>query len=279
MLDKPEDERLALVLAARYGSRAARGKLGERAACPAVWNAALGKPGPIARNFRELAKERTLVCTDRSPARATEAQARKHVCRGCGYGDEDLGDQCAGEGPWVISSGYMTFTFFYFFVAPLPGGTYFYSYEQNPEYRVEAGHLLQAAPHRGDLPLSLTHQDSFVQGHFSGPGSDDPSITSNGVWSDEEDSEGTPVDGGTMVCQTARDSDTHLGDFRGIPTLLDVAPRETTAYSLKTRRERFTIAVYGGDVQIAVVGDQVHVTGEGCDTNVPLPADAPWPAP
>ncbi len=57
--------------------------------------------------------------------------------------------------------------------------------------------------------------------------------------------------------------------------LLDVGPRETTAYSLKTRRERFTIAVYDGDVKIAIVADHAQVGGEGCDTDVLLPANRP----
>jgi hypothetical protein len=114
--------------------------------------AVLGKTGPIARSFRELAKQRVLACTDRSPADGTEEEARKHVCRGCSYGDKDEGDQCKGPGPWKIDSGYMDFAAFTFFVAPLPESSFFYSNDANAKYRILCGHLLVEVSTDSQLP-------------------------------------------------------------------------------------------------------------------------------
>jgi tetratricopeptide (TPR) repeat protein len=269
---KPNDVRLALALAARQGSALARDALGTASTCPAMATAKLGTVGPIARNFRELAKFRTLACTDRSPEVGTEEQARKHVCRGCSYGDKDEGDQCTGPGPWKIDSGYMDFTHFTFFVVPLPENGFFYYNDNGLKYRIEQGHLIIEDSHDIDVILALKEASPFIRGNFPDP--EDPYINDSGEWTDQLDVDGNLKPAAIRVCQQPK-AEVDLGDFRGIPTLPSVRPNVIKAYSLHTGRERFSLAVFAGKVSATLDAKQAHIRGEGCDMDLELPEDLP----
>jgi hypothetical protein len=263
-LNAPEAERLALVLALRRGSREARARLGERSICPAVWHAQLGKVGPIARNFMDMVEPRPVVGCDYHAEKVhTEAQARKYVCHGCAPGGEDDGDQCSGPGPWTIDSGYMNFHPFQFFIAPLPGGQFFFSDREDTPYHLEAGHLVTGSYH-DEFPLRIRSGSGLIGGRFSSPADADAEINEHLRWSDEDDK--------NSICDLRPDG-VELEDFRGTPTLPGMAPSEHSAYSLRTRHERFTLAVYDGSVSFTIEADRARVRGEGCDAEIPLPAD------
>lgn len=264
-LNAAEAERLALVLAWRQGSRPARERLGERSTCPATWQADVGAAGPIARSFLEMVRERPVVgCDYHLEDVRTEAQARKYVCRGCAMGGEDLGDQCDGPGPWNIASGYMSFTMFQFFVAPLPGKLYFYSQDPETPHRVQAGHLLLTGSFRDDLPLRAADSGGFIYGRFAAPGASDVQIDAQQRWSDQDDD--------SAICDLEAPG-VELGDFRGTPTMPAAVPLETIAYSLATKHRRFALAVYDGSVLLSIDAGRVRLRGEGCDTEIPLPED------
>jgi hypothetical protein len=47
------------------------------------------------------------------------------------------------------------------------------------------------------------------------------------------------------------------------------------AYSLRTGRERFSLAVFAGKVSATLDAKQAHIRGEGCDMDLELPEDLP----
>jgi len=264
-LGEPEAERLALALASRSGSKAARLRLGERSTCPAVWRTRVGDAGPIARSFLELVEKRPLVGCDYHREKVkTEAQARQYVCRGCAPRGEDGGDQCDGAGPWTIDSGYMHFQAFQFFVAPLPGKYFFYSTSASTPYRVEGSHLLVTEFRSTDLPLIPKDRGEFIDGRFSNSSGTKIEIDNNGRWSDESDD-------GSICDLEVKGVD--LGDFRGTPTMPTALPVQTTAYSLATKHERFTLAVYDGAVSLTIDADRARLRGESCDGEIALPSE------
>lgn len=263
-LNLTEAERIALVLASRRGSAEARTRLAERSPCPALWRAQLGKAGPIARNFRELVEPRPLVgCDYHREQVQSEADARRYVCHGCTSGLEDAGDQCSGPGPWSIASGYMNFQVFEFFVAPLPGGLFFYADGSGSPYRVQAGHLITESRYDGS-PWRKRDQGGVIRGRFAAASAVNAEIDEQLRWSDEDDA--------ASICELRAD-DVDLGDFRGTPMMPLHGPLEYTAYSLRTKHERFTLTIYDGSVSLTIEANRARVRGEGCDAEIPLPAD------
>lgn len=268
-LGAAEDERLALAVARYFGSRPAGEKLGAASTCPAVWDATLGKPGPIAHNFLELAKERSLGggCDLDATKLKTEAGARREVCKDC----ENGSDGCAGAGPWTIYTGSHPSVPSWFLIAPLPGGLFFHSPVPQQTYRVEAGHLVVNSSQRSHFPLAVAEAGAIVSGHFPAvsPGSfSDPIIAGTGRWSDAESDE-------TLICDLTPDAGVDLPELHGSPLLPDVAPSVTGVYSLKSTRERFSLAVYAGSVLLRVDEAGAHIRGEGCDQDIPLAPDSP----
>jgi len=278
-LGDDEGARIALVLAERHGSKAATGRLGTDSRCVATWSVAPEGEVPIARGWTELAAARFLVnCSLPSLDPTAQPSARERSCRGCGYGDSDEGDQCTGEPPWAVASGYMHFHFHTFFVAPLPGGAFFY---QNaiaapapPAYRIEGDWLVIDGGY-AEAGVGIFHSggSDLLYGRFRG---DDEFVRWGGGWSGEMEYDGTSIADAGAGCQPDLRGEVDLpsanaAQMAGTPMIPDhPGPRRTTWISIAERRAVFELAAHAAGVNARLTDGRAEIRGGGCQADVPL---------
>jgi hypothetical protein len=130
---------------------------------------------PIARGWTELAAARLLVNCSLPLARsAATPSGRERSCHGCGYGDRVEGDSAHGR-PAVGDSRFrnMHFHTHTLFVAPLPGGAFYYQNAVDaptpPAYRIEGDWARIENGHAGaGVSLSFAGGNDLVYGRFRG---------------------------------------------------------------------------------------------------------------
>jgi len=279
-LGDAEGARIAFVLAERHGSKAATAKLGAASRCAATWRVAPAGEVPIARGWSALAAARGRpMCNLPALEPAAKPSARELACHGCGYGDSDEGDQCTGDPPWMIASGYLHGQSFSFYVVPLAADTFFYSQRGlggAPDYRVEGDLLVVTYGDWRRIPEDAAGSD-LLQGRFRGQ---DYFVRAGGGWEDEMDVDGTwLLDGGTG-CQPDLDAEVTLPQavamqIGGTPMIpLHPGPMVSTWYSIAKRRALFELSAYGEEITATLRDGVAEVRGGACSADVPL-APAP----
>lgn len=278
-LGDEEATRLAYVLAERHGSKAATVKLGTASRCVATWR--VNPPGdvPIARGWEELAAARFLVnCELPSLDPAAHPSARTRACRGCGYGNSDEEDQCTGEAPWAVASGYMHFHFHTFFVVPLPGDAFFYQNTSDapgpPKVRVDGDWLVVSDGYaEGGVGRFFAGGSDLLYGRFRG---EDAFVRSGGGWSDQMENDGTwSPDSGTG-CQPDLAGEVELPEavaaqMCGTPMIPEhPGPALTTWISISQRRAVFELSAYAAGVTVKLRGGTAEIRGGGCTADVPI---------
>jgi hypothetical protein len=255
-IGKPDEARLALAAAAQYGSTAASTKLAGASRCAASWKVEDAPSPALATSWRALLEQRgpLPLCEREEPTPANEAQAKQIVCRGCGYGSHDEGDECLGPAPWVIRTGYQHFHHFYFYVEPLPGGL-FYA-EPLGDTPTPSAHLVNGRV------LTVERPDTWetVGGLLGGPSESEP------------DSAGA-AGARPPRCEPETHSSAELGTASGAdgePTLRMHEPREKKVYDLRRNRHVLTLIEWAGPVEVTLEGDAARLKGAGCDERVPL---------
>ncbi|GEM_PF-6726132 len=281
-LGDDEGARIALVLAERHGSKAATARLGTDSRCVATWRVAPEGEVPIARGWTELAAARLLVnCSLPLLDPAAPPSARERSCHGCGYGDRDEGDQCTGDPPWAIASGNMHFHTHTFFVAPLPGGAFYYQNAVDaptpPAYRIEGDWLVIENGHaEAGVSLSFAGGNDLVYGRFRG---DDEFVDSDGEWSGAMEDDGTSIADAGATCRPDLRGEVELpsanaAQMAGTPMIPDhPGPRRLTWISIAQRRAVFELAAHAADVSARLTGGRAEIRGGGCQADVPLTPD------
>jgi hypothetical protein len=276
-----ERERIALAVAAKHGSSAAKKKLGDRSACPALWQPlTAGAEAPIADGWSALADVRQTTNCDipEPPKGASEAAQAKHkACFTCLFqGEGEAEDHCKGSSPWVIPSGYMHFHHHTFTVIPLGNNQFWYGNSVDmgtpPSVRKAAGYAIT-----DDLVESVNifpkSGSDLVSGNFYR--GEDAFVTAFDAWSDEIDITGSPVRKGATVCKPYLRFERELGTITGAqmggtPVMPAMGREGTTLYSFASKRAVFTLVKYAGDISISAEPGRVKIKGEGCDTSVEI---------
>jgi len=265
---------LAFLLAARHGSKAALAKRGDASGCPATFDIVKeGKPLPLARGWAALADARFVACN--APAlfdKATSPRAR--ACRGCSGVSLEPGSGCTGPGPWSVASGSMHSHTHTFFVVPLGNDVFYYDnaadVDDAPPVKA-AGDWLTI---EGD-PDRIRGLEPLLVGRFRG--NEDTHVTAGGGWSDAMSWDGSWLDDAGAGCTPDLASDVRLGSviasqISGAAALpAQRFPKDTTFGQISTRRVRVVVHAYGPAVRTTVDGAGVHIRGDGCAVDVPLP--------